>query len=76
MVHQKLENQKMMRITNPVINSYFNRMDRLFDDFKMAQLPSDGDVIERSRIVTERFKVVHKDSGEIRLIPITEDDDE
>ena len=74
----------MMRISNPVWNSHMSRIDRLIDDFKMAQLPSDGDVIERSRIVTERFKVVHKDNGEIRLIPIdahnqdqdTEDDDE
>ena len=63
----------MMRISNPVWNSHMRRIDRLIDDFKMAQLPADGDVIERSRIVTERFKVVHKDNGEIRLIPITEE---
>jgi hypothetical protein len=63
----------MMRISNPVWNSHMSRIDRLIDDFKMAQLPADGDVIERSRIVTERFKVVHKDNGEIRLIPITEE---
>ncbi len=76
MVHKELENKTMMRITNPVWGQHMSRIDRLFDDFKMAQLPEDGQIIERSRIVTERFKAVHQDNGEIRLIPITEEKDE
>ena len=63
----------MMRIANPIWNSHINRIDRLFDDFRMAQLPADGDVIERSRIVTEKFKVSHMEDGEVRLTPITDE---
>ena len=75
MVYQKLENYKMMRITNPIWNRHMSHVDRLFEDMRLAQLPEDGDIIERSRIVTEKFKVTHQPNGEITLTPIVEDED-
>jgi len=63
----------MMRITNPVWNRSMSHFDRLMDDMRIAQLPEDGQIIERTRMVTERFKVSHMEDGAIHLIPITEE---
>ena len=64
----------MMRIANPVWSRTMSNFDKLMEDIRLAQLPEDGEVVERSRIVTEKFKVVYQDNGEIRLIPITDED--
>ena len=53
-----------------------NFLDTFMNDMRMAQIPQDGAIIEQSRMVTERFKVEYQDSGEIRLIPITEEDND
>ena len=53
-----------------------NFMDTLMHDMRTSSIPQDGPIIEQSRMVTERFKVEYQDSGEIRLIPITEEDND
>jgi len=47
--------------------------DQFMDDVRTVTIPEDGTTIERSRIVTEKFKVKHMENGEVRLIPYTED---
>ena len=53
-----------------------NFVDTLMHDMRTSSIPQDGPIIEQSRMVTERFKVEYQDSGEIRLIPITEEDND
>jgi hypothetical protein len=64
--------RNMMLRTPPLTNF----VDTLMHDFRMAQIPQDGTIIEQTKMVTEKFKVEYQESGEIRLIPITEEDND
>ncbi len=62
----------MMRIVNPVWSRTMSNFDKLMEEMRFAQLPEDGQIVERTRMVTEKFKVSHMDNGEVRLTPITD----
>ena len=79
MVHKELEKKVMLvkhRPMHSMIDSLFDQHAMSFNRMvKLACLPEDGEIITRSRMVTERFKVEYKDDGTIVYNPITEDKD-
>jgi len=69
------ENSMRMMVTNPVFNRTFRAMDNLFEDMRLAVLPEDGQIIEKSRIITERYRAERQEDGDIILRLIVEDED-
>ena len=57
-------------MTNPIdlirnIDDYF-----FTPSSRMSFIPQDGDIVKRSRIVTEEFKVKYEEDGSITLKPV------
>ncbi len=74
MVHQELE-KKMRSMIDSFLDHEIPRAMPFSRMVKLACIPEDGEIITRSRMVTERFKVEYKDDGTIVYNPITEDKD-
>ena len=41
--------------------------------YKQAMIPEDGSIITRTETVRKQYRVVHKESGTIELVPFTEE---
>lgn len=51
------------------VGDMFNAFDDIFDQ---ATLPEEGTIITKSRMVTDKYRVEYDEDGVIKLVPLTE----